>query len=236
MILWEDGPVIKYEKTHFMPSMDSALLVDFAKKAMEKKGTHVMDLGCGMGLIPIIIAWDLPHMHIDGIEILTEAAHLAQDNIEHNGLSDRIDIINGDIRKHKELFSPGFYDYVISNPPYYAQDRGKASSNINLRLARSDENCSLDEIIQAAKYLTKTSGAFFMVFKPERLNELFHNLSKHGFEPKRLRFVQHDSNFSPSLVLLESRRSGKPGLTIEAPLLLNCNGIESDEIRAIYKR
>ena len=60
---------------------------------------------------------------------------------------------------------------------------------------------------------------------------------RHGLEPKRLRLVQHTAQSAPSLLLLECRRGGKTGLTVEAPLIMtNDNGSPTAEVDAIYFR
>ena len=56
-------------------------------------------------------------------------------------------------------------------------------------------------------------------------------------EPKRLRPVCKTTGSAPSLVLLEGRRGGKPGLTVEAPLILqSADGTPTPEVDAIYFR
>ena len=89
----------------------------------------------------------------------------------------------------------------------------------------------------AAAYLLRTGGSFCLVHRPERLSELFVCLSAHGLEPKRLRLVCPREGSAPSLVLVEARRGGKPGLVIEPALLLtDADGKESEEVRRIYHR
>ena len=45
-------------------------------------------------------------------------------------------------------------------------------------------------------------------------------LRARGLEPKRLRLVCRRAGDAPSLLLLEARRGGRPGLDIAAPLCL----------------
>ena len=60
-------------------------------------------------------------------------------------------------------------------------------------------------------------------------------LAAERLEPKRLRFVQHRPGSAPGLFLCEAVRLGRPGLTVEAPLVLyGEDGRESDEFRRIY--
>ena len=63
-------------------------------------------------------------------------------------------------------------------------------------------------------------GSFALVYRPERLTDLLCELRGHGTEPKRLRFVAQRPDAAPTLVLLEAKRGGKPGLVIEPPLVV----------------
>ena len=105
------------------------------------------------------------------------------------------------------------------------------------QLAREELTCTLSDMIEAARYLTRWGGRFCLVHKPERLSEVLCALSAGGLEPKRLRLVQNKPDAAPSLFLLECRRGARPSLVIEPPLILtDGNGGESDEIIRIYHR
>ena len=235
-VLWPDGPRFKYEGGVFRPCTDSVLLAYFVKLAHIKK-KRAAELCCGSGLISVILAWDEPGLLIDGVEIQPRAARLASENAQLCGLADRINIVEGDLRRYAELFQVGAYDITVANPPYYASGKGKRSKHADVASARGDEYCNLDDLCQAAGYMTRWGGSFMLVHRPERLPEIFRSLNAAGFEPKRLRFVQHKNSSPPSLVLLENRRGGKPSLKIEAPLILvNEDGSNSDESRIIYRR
>ena len=97
--------------------------------------------------------------------------------------------------------------------------------------------CSLDDVCQAASYLLRWGGSFCVVHKPERLTDLLCALRTAALEPKRLRFVCKTAIDAPSLVLVDSRRGGKPGLIIEPPLILQTeHGSPTPEVDAIYFR
>ena len=235
--LWAKGPIISYADDVFSPSMDSVLLADFARKRIQKKAMHGIDLGCGSGIISIILAWDIAELSMVGVDIEARAAFFAQENARANGLSDRLSVMHCDLRMHREFFDPGSFDFAISNPPYFSMHSSKASANKGVSTARREESCTLDELCAAAGYLTRRGGSFFLVYRPERLSELFSCLTNNRMEPKTLRFVHHNHESPPSLVLVESRVGGNPGLEIQAPLLTkNSDGSDTDEINAIYKR
>ena len=235
--LWPGGPSFIDKSGVFKLGTDSVLLAHFASISGIKRCNTAADLGCGSGIISIILAWNHPKLHIDGVEIKQEAAELAIENVRLCSMSDRINIIYGDIIRHRDILKSGTYDFTISNPPYYPTKSGKVAKNSGIAAARSEEFCTIEDVCTAAGYCTRWGGSFFLVHKPERLADIFRSLNNSGFEPKKLRFVHHKANLPPNLVLIESRRGGKPSLTVQSPLILtNDDGSDTEEVKEIYHR
>ena len=59
-----------------------------------------------------------------------------------------------------------------------------------------------------------------MVWKPERLRELFSAMAEHRLEPKRMTMVHADAAHEPCAVLVEAVRDGAPDLRVTPPLIL----------------
>ena len=232
-ILWPDGPRFIQAK-HFRLGTDCVLLADFVNTAGAKRG---IELGCASGAAMLLLLERTEKLHMTGLEIMPEAASLARRNMALNSLTERGEIITGDIRDHRALFRAGSFDLLVCNPPYFPQGSGALPQNADRAAARSELLCTLPELCAAAAFLLQTGGRASFVHRPERLSELLVCLTAAGLEPKRLRLVCRDSQAAPSLVLVEARRGGKPGLTIEPSLYLqNTDGGESDEYKRIYRR
>lgn len=231
--LWEGGPLFA-QAEHFRLGTDCVLLADFAYKVGTRRGT---DLGCASGSIMLLMLANNEKIHMTGLEILPEAAALAEENMSVNAFADRSRIVTGDIRRHRELFRSGEFDFVVANPPYFPVNSGAAADDPGRAGARGEFTCTLEDICTAASYLCKTGGSFYMVHKPERLSEVMCCMSRMGLEPKRLRLVSPREGAAPNLILIEGKRGGKPGLKIEPPLILtDPNGGESTEVKRIYHR
>ena len=85
--------------------------------------------------------------------------------------------------------------------------------------------------------LLRSGGSFCLVHRPERLADIICALRAQRLEPKRLRFVRHHPGATVSLMLIDSRLDGKPGLQLEPDLILfDENGQETAEYRRIYHR
>lgn len=232
--LWPGGPIFIRDNEAFRLGTDSVLLSSFALKG---RAERACDLGCGTGIIAVLLAWNDPALMMDGIELQPEWADIARENAKLCRLDGRINIINGDLRRYRDFMEAGTYDLVVSNPPYYAEGRGKSSGCDSTAAAREERTCTISDVCTAASFLTRWGGRFALVHKPERLAEIICTLKENGLEPKRLRFVQYKAASAPNLVLIESRRGGNPSLTIEPPLIMTDeNGNDSDEIKRIYHR
>lgn len=221
-----------YEDTLFRPGTDTFLLSSMPRL---KTGLRVCDLGCGTGLLGLLLLQRHPGLTVTGIDIQPDAIRLAERAAAENDLTDRLTFLCGDLRE--SALPANSFDLVVCNPPYYPVSSGKVASSQSLRTARSEESCTLEELCRAAARLLPWSGHFCLVHKPERLTDLCCILRDCGLEPKRLRFVCKTAQSAPSLLLLDACRGGKPGLTIEAPLILqNSDGSPSSEVDTIYFR
>ena len=229
--LWPGGPRFLRSPDGFKLSTDSVLLAHFAAGL---RAGRIIDLGCGAGVLTVLLQLSHPSAAVDGIELRPEAAALCRRNLVENNLPDG-SILTGDLREYRTLLTAGAYDLVVSNPPYFAAGSGFSAPDPARAAARDERSCTLDELCAAAGYLCRWGGVFALVHRPERLAEVFRALYAHGLEPKRLRLVQHRADSAPSLALIEARRGGKPGLTVCAPLLL-CDetGADSPELKEIY--
>lgn len=235
---WEalkpDGYRFVYDDALFPPGTDTFLLSSLPKL---KRGLRVCDLGCGTGLLGLLLLQRQPDLTVTGLDIQPPAVALAKRAAAENGLTDRLFFHTHDLRQAKERFSTGSFDLVVCNPPYYAPDSGAMAEPAAIRTARSEVTCSLEDVCGAASYLLRWGGSFCLVHKPERLTDVLCSLRNAAIEPKRLRFVCKHPAAVPSLILVEGRRGGKPGLTIEAPLILqNPDGSPTPEVNAIYFR
>ena len=223
-----------YDDTLFRPGTDTFLLSSLPRL---KPGLRVCDLGCGTGLLGLLLLQRQRDLAVTGVEIQTEAVRLAKRAAADNGLADRLAIFQCDLREVKQTLPAGSFDLVVCNPPYYPPASGAQPASAAMRAARAEVACTLEDVCQAAACLLRWGGSFCLVHKPERLTDLLCALRAAAMEPKRLRSVCQTAGAAPSLVLVEARRGGKPGLSMEASLILqNHDGSPTAELNTIYFR
>ena len=206
-----------YDEAVFPPGTDSFLLSALPRL---KAGMRVCDLGCGSGLLSLLLLQRQQGLDVTGVELDEHAAALARRAAAENGLTKQMRVACGDLRQIRALLPAGAFDLVICNPPYYAPQGGKLSARPSLRTARAELTCTAEDACAAAAYLLRWGGSFCVVHKPERLVDLMTGLRAARLEPKRIRFVRHRAGSSVNLVLIESRLGGGPGLQFEPDLVL----------------
>lgn len=230
--LHRNGYMLIQDPKRFCFGVDAVLLSGFATA---KKGDKVLDLGTGTGVIPILMSAKTKAEHFSALEIQPESAEMAKRSVMLNDLQDKIDIIEGDIKKAAEIFKPSSFDVITTNPPYMNFEGGLKNSYDPKTIARHEVLCSLDDVAFAAQRLLKFGGRFFMVHRPHRLTDIMCVLREHKLEPKRIRFVQPYADREPNMVLVEAVRSGKPMIKVMPTLVIyNSDGTYTQETLDIY--
>lgn len=211
----------------FPLSTDSMALSEFVALPRQAR---VLDLGSGCGTLGLLLCANDPSCQVTGIE-LTEAAHQgALENISINGLSSRLGSICADLREVHRIFQPGSFHACVSNPPYFSA--GPQSKE--RPLSRREDCCTLEELFRAATWALRYGGDFFLVHRPERLSEICVCGAAHNLEPKRLRLLRHREGGPVSLILVQCRKGGKPGLLWEERALETVQGTPTEYYQALY--
>lgn len=209
---------------------DAVLLADFASPS---KRTVCCDLGSGCGIIPLL--WCKKETgKITAVEIQQLGAEQIEKAVEFNNLSDRLTAVNADLKALKGVVPFGYFDLVTMNPPYKASGAGIESRSGADKIARHETMCTFTDICTVSAKLLNFGGKLCMCIRPERLCELFCEMKAAGIEPKRLRLVSKCAGKAPWLALVEGRRGGKSGMTVEPELFVYGENGYSDEMKKIY--
>ena len=212
--------------------MDAVLLSGFVRV---KEGECVLDLGTGTGIIPLLLSAKTRASHLTGLEIQEESADMAARSVALNGLEEKIDIVQGDIKEAGLIFGAASFDVVTCNPPYMIGQHGLKNPDAPKAIARHEVLCTLRDVIGQAAKVLRPGGNFFLVHRPFRLAEIMTTLSEFHLEPKRLQLVYPFVDKEPNMVLIEANRGGRPRMTVEKPLIVYKEpGVYMPEIYEIY--
>ena len=217
-------------KGGFCFGTDALLLAAFVRP---KKNQHGADFGSGSGAVSLLCAAAGKLAHITAFEAQREYAELCLRNVRLNGLDEKITVRNEDIRilaSGREKFGA-----VFTNPPYMRTDTGKAGNNKGRNAARHEIRGGIADFCKAAAASLEWGGAFYAVYRPDRIVDLIAAMRDSGIEPKRMCAVQSDSLHSPSLVLIEGIRGGGISMKVMPALMLtDGNGEMTERARKIY--
>ena len=230
--LQRNGYRIIQNPERFCFGMDAVLLSGFARA---KKQERCLDLGCGNGIIPILMEAKTEGKHFTGLEIQPESADMARRSVALNGLQDRIDIVEGDIKDASKIFGASSFHVVTTNPPYMTAQHGLTNLYEAKTIARHEVLCNLEDIIRESARLLMPGGRFYMVHRPFRLAEIISLMVQYRMEPKRMRLVYPYVDREPNMVVIEGLRGGKSRMTVEKPLIVYKEpGKYTDEIYDVY--
>ena len=219
----------------FCFGIDSVLLSDYAKNI--KKGSKVIDLGTGTGIISILLCGKTELSKIVGVEIQKEVYQMAQKSIKLNNLENKFKIINQNITNLKDIYSRASFDVVVTNPPYKKENTGLKKEEEKKIISRHEVKATLEDFMQISSYLLKDKGEFYMVHRPERLVDIMSIMRQNKIEPKNIRFVCPNTQKAPNLVLIKGIKLGNPFLKVEKNLYVyNENGKYTEEILQIYNK
>ncbi len=220
------------KKNGFRFGMEAVLLADFAGIG---PGDQTADLGCGNGILPLLLYGRGKGSRYCGFEIQKEAAELAERNAALNGMEDVFRVFNADIMEAPDLLEDSRVDAVICNPPWEEPGRGTINSSLSLSTARHQGENALDSFLHTAYKILKRRGRIFLVYPAGGILTLFTSLRKHRLEPKSYRMVYPTLKHPARMVLTEAVRDGKPGLVSMKPLIIrNLNGDLTNELKSIY--
>ena len=211
----------------FPLSTDSMALSSFVRLPRNAK---ILDLGSGCGTLGMLLCAQHQDCTVTGIELDPTAHQAALKNAEANGISHRLTSICADIRNIPISLPPGSFPVCVSNPPYFSG--GPKSQSVPK--ARHEQTCSMEQLIAAAARYLKYGGDFFLVHRPERLAQLCAQACAHQLEPKRLMLLRHRSDGPVSLILVQCRKGGKPGIVWEEASLFDTTGAPTDYYKNIY--
>ena len=209
---------ILQKKRGYRFSIDAILLGQFIRL---RKNEKAIDLGTGCGILCLLLSKPTKANSFVGVEIQKGLADLARKNVFLNHLEDRISIFQQNFKKLKEIFPPGSFDVVFSNPPYRKYLTGRVNPSPEKAIARHEIKGTLDELVRVAAYLLPFKGRCYLIYSASRAIDLLVALRGYNLEPKKLQFVHPRKDEDATFIQVESVKGGGVELKIMEPLFLD---------------
>ena len=136
-----------YDDALFRPGTDTFLLSSLPRL---KAGLRVCDLGCGTGLLGLLLMQRQAGLTVIGVDLQPAAVSLAERCAVENKLEDHLRFLQADLRTVRDHFPTGSFDLAVCNPPYYPPRSGHMAKDAAIRTTRSEVSCTLEDICRAA--------------------------------------------------------------------------------------
>ncbi|CAB5130138.1 hypothetical protein D3OALGA1CA_3169 [Olavius algarvensis associated proteobacterium Delta 3] len=225
--------IIRQRRQGYRFSIDAVLLAHYVRP---RTGETILDLGSGCGVIPLILVYRCADVRIYGVEIQPELHRLAVGNIRENGFENRVTIVRHDLREPVPETFPCPFDRVICNPLYRKARSGKVNPEPERALARHEISATIVDVLRATRRTLKIGGRFVTIYPAERSVDLFHAMRNAGIEPKRLQPVHSRASSDAKLILVEGICGSRPGVIMEAPLVIyGDDGEYTREVEGMFR-
>lgn len=194
---------------------DTILLANFIK--VPKVCKNILDIGTGSGVLMLDLAFKT-NANIFGVEIQEKRFIQAKENIMLNDLSERLEVYNKDL---KEFNNKILFDMIVSNPPFFkVNNNQRLSENLEDLIARHEVSLTLEDLVSNVSRLLKYRGTFYLVHRPDRLEEIIYLFNKYNIVLKTIRFVHPYLQSRANHVLIKGIKNGNLGLDVLNPLII----------------
>ena len=211
-----DGQLICYQHRHgYRFSVDSVLLAHFCQV---QPGDRVLDLGCGSGIVGLILLFLHAEIVVTGLEIQESLINLARRNVRENSLDERMEILAGDARCPGASLAAESFDLVVCNPPYRPVGSGRLSQAGEAAIARHELRATLADMAAAAFFAVKNKRPVYFVYPARGMAHLLATLAEQKLVVKSVHPVySYEDSDQASLVLVEAVKNGGPGCLLAPP-------------------
>jgi tRNA1Val (adenine37-N6)-methyltransferase len=215
---------VKQDMTAMKVGIDSILLGSWIRVSGSEK--NVLDIGTGTGLLALMMAQKIPGATIVACEIDETACRQASENISSSEWSDRITVVNADVRM---LNNPESFDLIICNPPYFEKSLKPADSKRNI--ARHSDSLPFPDLIDCVHRLMHGDGRFALTVPTDKAGTVIELAAGRKLFPLKRLNVKHTETKPANRVILEFGRVSQP---VEEYLLTVRTGNRySDEYKSV---
>ena len=148
----------------------------------QRKG---LDIGCGSGILSLMLAQRFEHLTIDALDVDPTAIKATAYNISHSEWPTRIQVVEQDVMA---LSVDKSYDMIICNPPYFTS--GETTQNSERALARHIKDFNHQSLLDKCHQLLSNIGTATFILPTVEGDALIKYALTHGWYLQRQLTVQ----------------------------------------------
>ena len=160
---------IRQPRHGFRVSMDTVML---SAAVPCGDGDRVLEPGAGVGGAALALAARVPGCGVVGLESQRALVGIAGENVRLNGMSERVDIVVGDLASPPSRLALGAFDHVMMNPPFNEAGRAHAPAEASRAASHVEGEAGLDDWVAFGISMLRSMGTLTLVHRADRLADV----------------------------------------------------------------
>ena len=196
-----NGKIDLYQpKYGYRVAIDPILLASVVE--LKSKQT-ILDVGCGVGTISLILKYMDSSQSVTSIDIDSDMIELCKKNSQENSLP--LNIINTSISS--PLLRNKNFDTVVTNPPFYNPENFRGSEK---KSTANFETIGLESWVSCCLKRLKPNGNFYIIHLPERLEDILDSLKDLVGKIEILPLYSHQNEAAKRVIVKCKKASREP--------------------------
>lgn len=209
----------------FHASTDTVFLAAAAQSAVKERH-KVLDIGCGVGSVGLIITLKNKNNSLIGLDIQQDLIDICHQNATLNNLSDRCQFFCGNLKTEKTV-PDNYFNLVVMNPPYQEGGRHTPSPRLNKALSHGEEasGTTLEDWLKYSHKKLKQGSELFIIHRADRLDEIIRGLTQRRWFGSLVVWPLHSYEGEPAnRVIIRARKERYAPIVIKAGIIMHEKG------------
>ena len=203
-----------------------------SRDALPGTAKRFLDVGCGCGLISLMMAqrlgmmgWKPWEARVDAMDLDVASCEEASSNAGNSCYREYVSVFHSDYRQLPAYFRPGSYCRIVSNPPYF-QDSLKCPGK-QRNQARHTDTLPFEDLVSVSERLLEPAGRLCLILPPSSMECVLRLMPAYApsLELRRLAQVFSKPGKACGRVMAEWGRREDGKVRASHPLLPVCHDI-----------
>jgi tRNA1Val (adenine37-N6)-methyltransferase len=194
--------------------------------------SRILDIGTGSGILALMMAQRNLNIPIDAVELESEAAALAYENVKLSPWFRQIRVFNTSIQAFR-LQTSHRYSLIICNPPFFTNSL-KAPDKIR-NMARHNDTLPVVELLEITSELLSEKGKAAFIIPADAFENWSTIAAKYFLHPILVTRLKSSINHQPHRVMAVFLKNGEAEIFQTEICIYSSKNIYSDAYRELTK-
>jgi len=192
---------IKQERAAMKVCTDSCL---FGSLIVSENKKNALDIGCGTGLLSLMLVQKNQEIQITALEIDQNAIFDATENIQESPFANQITLHHQTVQDFVKK-SNNKFDLIFCNPPFYQNNL--KSDKLEKNIAHHAETLTFNDLAECIDILIEENGSAWILLPPFEMREFISLVEERKLYVSKRYEVRHDENKPVFRIIVELKRT-----------------------------